>query len=69
MSDEDCVKVIINELEHIKQTLARIEAQAQKTNGRVSSLEKWKYGFVVGIATLAATKWPILGVILQHLGG
>lgn len=33
-------------------TLARIEEQAMKTNGRVSSLEKWRYGIAGGMAVL-----------------
>ena len=67
--NDDCMKVVLNELAHMKATLTRIEEQAMKTNGRVSSLEKWKYGLVVGVATLAATKWPMLGVLLEHMAG
>lgn len=33
--------------EEIKETLGRIEAQTTKTNGRVSSLERWQ-SYVIG---------------------
>lgn len=52
-------------LKHIGSTLVRIEKQVISTNGRVSSLEKWKYGMLVGIGTLAATKFPALSILLE----
>lgn len=33
----------------IVRTLERIEAQVLKTNGRVSSLEKWRWGITGGL--------------------
>jgi hypothetical protein len=57
-------ETISSEIRHIREMLARIEKQVVSTNGRVSSLEKWKYGLVCSIATLAATKWPELKVLL-----
>ena len=60
-------ETISSEIRHIIETLTRIEKQVVSTNGRVSSLEKWKYGFVCSIATLAATKWPELKVLLGIL--
>ncbi len=38
----------------------RIEAQVKKTNGRVSDLEKWKYGISGALA--------LMGVIVGFLG-
>lgn len=40
-------------------TLGRIEGQTTKTNGRVSLLEKFQYGSLVGLAILT----PIVGWI------
>ena len=58
---------ISSEIQHIRETLSRIEKQVVSTNGRVSSLEKWKYGLICSIATLAATKWPELKILLGIL--
>jgi hypothetical protein len=60
-------ETISSEIQHIRETLSRIEKQVVSTNGRVSSLEKWKYGLICSIATLAATKWPELKVLLGIL--
>lgn len=53
-----------NDISYIKDAVARIEAQVKETNGRVTSLEKWKYGLGCAVAALAATKWPILENLL-----
>lgn len=52
----------------IMKELREIKEQVKTTNGRVTSLEKWKYGTLVGLATLAATKWPMLAVLMEYLG-
>jgi len=57
-------ETISTEIRHIIETLTRIEQQVVSTNGRVTSLEKWKYGLVCSIATLAAAKWPELTSLL-----
>lgn len=58
---------MISEIRHIRETLARIEKQVVSTNGRVSSLEKWKYGLLCAVGTLAAVKWPELKALLGIL--
>ncbi|HMO51239.1 MAG TPA: hypothetical protein PKA21_08945 [Kiritimatiellia bacterium] len=55
---------IQSEIRHILDALARIEKQVVTTNGRVTSLEKWKYGLLCAVGTLAATKWPELRALL-----
>lgn len=60
-------ETIFTEVRHIRETLTRIEKQVISTNGRVSSLEKWKYGLLCSVATLAATKWPELKLLLGIL--
>ena len=66
---EDCnaadIARIKTDLEYIKDTVDTISAQVKTTNGRVSSLEKWKYGLLCSVGTLAATKWPALGSLLS----
>lgn len=47
--------------------LAEVADQARITNGRVSALEKWKYGLLVGLGTLAATKWPAIGIAIREI--
>ena len=65
MSAQDQINA--NDIKYIKDAVCRIEAQVEKTNGRVTSLEKWKYGFVCAIGALAATKWPILTSLLTYV--
>lgn len=52
------------ELDHffgdIKSSLKRIEEQVTKTNGRVSSLEKWRWMVVGGLMVLSAIVLPIV---------
>ncbi len=46
--------------------LNRIEAQALKTNGRVSSLERWRYVAAGGLAVVSAIVVPIfLGMVAK----
>lgn len=56
-----------NDILYIKSALTRIETQVLSTNGRVTSLEKWKYGLLCAVTTLAATKWPVIGMIMEQL--
>lgn len=68
MTDQSTQEIInAQDIVYIKQAVTRIEAQVMTTNGRVSSLEKWKYGLMVGLATLAATKWPVIELLLRHV--
>lgn len=57
-------ETISTEIRHIIETLNRIEQQVISTNGRVTSLEKWKYGLLCAVGTLAAVKWPQLSSLL-----
>lgn len=63
MSDLD--KVNQNDIAWIKETLKRIEAQTTKTNGRVTSLEKFKVK-IVTYATIGAAGASLL--INKYLG-
>ena len=47
--------------------LDRIEAQTNRTNGRVSSLEIWRGGMVGGMAVLSVIVVPLLGWALYTL--
>lgn len=58
---------LMSEVRNIRDTLSRIEKQVVSTNGRVSMLEKWKYGLLCAVGTLAAAKWPELKMLLGIL--
>ena len=65
MTNSQQDQINAHDIKYIKDAVARIEAQVEKTNGRVTSLEKWKYGLGCAVAALAATKWPILENLLS----
>ena len=44
----------------IKESLARIEAQTMKTNGRVNALEGWRMYMVGGLAVITFIGAPLL---------
>ena len=48
------------DIKHIKETTIRIEQQVMKTNGRVSSLEKWRAYTVGAFAVVTALFIPII---------
>jgi hypothetical protein len=58
---------VVTEIGAIRAMLTEVRDQVVKTNGRVSSLEKWKYGFLCAIGTLAVVKWPELVSLLGYL--
>lgn len=60
---------IRNALTRIESRIADLTVQVKQTNGRVTALEKWKYGLLVGLGTLAATKLPLLQPILHWMLG
>lgn len=68
MSNDAQDQINAHDIAYIKQAVERIEAQVRYTNGRVSSLEKWKYGLACSVGTLAAMKWPIIGELLSIVG-
>jgi hypothetical protein len=59
--------VLDSRLGELDKKLDKILQQAEQTNGRVSSLEKWKYGLLCSVGTLAAMKWPALGSIISSI--
>lgn len=56
MAKEVEIQTIENskDIEYIKQTVTSIHEQVTKTNGRVSSLEKWR-NILVGAGSVIAT--------------
>lgn len=51
---------IIEMFNDLKNMVTRIEAQTTKTNGRVSSLENWKYMAMGGVSILSMLVVPLL---------
>lgn len=58
---------IDNMFNEIRDTLGRVEEQTKRTNGRVTSLERWKYSLGGAMAVLTALVVPILGWALYTL--
>lgn len=51
----------------IASTLQEIKTQTKLTNGRVTSLEKWQYTVIGGVAVLTLIVVPLLGWALYIL--
>lgn len=51
----------------VDRKLDALLVKVERTNGRVTALEKWKYGLLVGIGTLAATRTGFLGDLFKAL--
>ena len=59
------IQLLIQQAAEIISTTIRIEAQTQKTNGRVSRLEVWR-GFITGgLAVIVALLLPIVFIMIS----
>ena len=58
------MSAMTKEITAVREMVSGVLTQVTATNGRVSSLEKWKYGFMCAVATLAAVKWPELKALI-----
>ncbi len=58
-TDHDLLVVTVTELGHIKAHLADLKEQVAVQNGRISALEKWRWGLGSAIALIGAG-WPLL---------
>lgn len=63
VTNEVIVERIENFKEHVGETLKRIETQTIKTNGRVSSLERWRSYLAGGMAIILM----LIPIILKML--
>ncbi len=50
-----------------RNSLSRIEIQTAKTNGRVTTIEKWQYTFMGGVGVLTFIVVPLLAWALYTL--
>jgi hypothetical protein len=53
----------------VVRALERIEAQVIKTNGRVTSLEKWRWVVSGAVIALGATSFPAMAEIAKAISG
>lgn len=56
-------------IDSLKNDLIDIKEQTTKTNGRVTSLERWKWAIVGGSTVLGALSAPNIGSIIKILSG
>ena len=65
MSEESLILQAIKDLkQENKEAHGKLEAHAEKTNGRVKSLEVWR-GFIVGGLTIIGIMIPVLIKVLK----
>lgn len=69
MNDNYSKRELDYHFNEIKGTLNDIKQQVVKTNGRVNSLEKWRYIVTGGIVVLAAISAPNVGAIVKAFTG
>lgn len=68
MNNEPYANREIDEMiKDIKETLARIEVQTTKTNGRVNELERWRYMILGAFALFSMILLPIAFMFLKGL--
>lgn len=59
-------EMIVHTLNDIQKTVARIEAQTVKTNGRTSKLENWQNFIMGGLAVITILMLPILFIVVNN---
>lgn len=60
-------EAIAEKAEDLKEELLAIKEQTTKTNGRVTSLEQWKWMAVGAISILTALVLPIIFILIKNL--
>ena len=66
MSESE-IAVILNELKHIKADTQDIKRHVEKTNGRVTELEKWKNrlaGMWIATVVIFSVLWAIVTFVV-----
>ena len=64
MMEEPTNRELASNIEHIKETVIRIETQVLKTNGRVSCLEKWR-SYLLGAGGMVALLTPTIFYLID----
>lgn len=73
MAEEEILREMHTDIGVMKATMERVEAQTVKTNGRVSSLERFKRGVLVflgaGIFFITANQFGWVEAVVKFGGG
>lgn len=67
MIDSATVAVLMNDIKHIREDAAEIKQQVIKTNGRVTALEKWRFGLTIAFAVILFMKYDQIAQIIGLL--
>ena len=64
-TDRELLVITVVEMGHVKVHLKDLSKEAEKQNGRITALEKWRWMMTGGLILLTAL-WPLLVYEFRH---